>query len=91
MKGSARRHRPRPGSSPSQVEAIAYAHHLLLRSWALDENGKALRPALIWMDVRANAEADAVLATGRCGALRERRRGQGPVSGRMDESPRRSG
>jgi sugar (pentulose or hexulose) kinase len=31
---------------------------------ALDENGDALRPALIWMDVRAHAEADAVLATG---------------------------
>ena len=31
---------------------------------ALDEIGNALRPALIWMDVRANKEADAVLATG---------------------------
>ncbi len=31
---------------------------------ALDKTARALRPSIIWMDVRANAQADAVLATG---------------------------
>ena len=46
---------------------------------ALDENGDALRPALIWMDVRAGDEADAVLATGDP-ALALNGDGVGPVS-----------
>ena len=46
---------------------------------ALDANGDALRPALIWMDVRANAEADDVLATGD-DALLINGGGNGPVS-----------
>jgi len=46
---------------------------------ALDESGHALRPALIWMDVRANEEAESVLATGD-DALRLNGGGRGPVS-----------
>ena len=46
---------------------------------ALDANGIALRPAIIWMDVRAGAEADDVLATGDP-ALQANGAGQGPVS-----------
>ena len=66
------------GVDPSQVEAIAYAT-TCCSVVALDENGDALRPALIWMDVRANEEADAVLATGD-DALMLNGGGQGPVS-----------
>jgi ribulose kinase len=46
---------------------------------ALDADGRALRPAIIWMDVRANEEADAVLATGDQ-ALVVNGAGDGPVS-----------
>jgi ribulose kinase len=46
---------------------------------ALDEHGRALRPAIIWMDVRAEAEAAAALATGDP-ALRVNCDGAGPVS-----------
>lgn len=46
---------------------------------ALDKNGDALRPAMIWMDVRASNETDAVLATGDS-ALKINGNGQGPVS-----------
>lgn len=46
---------------------------------ALDENGDALRPAIIWMDVRAGQEAEAVLATADA-ALRVNGAGHGPVS-----------
>lgn len=46
---------------------------------ALDREGKALRPAIIWMDVRASAEAEAILATGD-GALISNGGGRGPVS-----------
>ncbi len=46
---------------------------------ALDAQARPLRPAIIWMDVRAGAEADAVLATGD-GALRVNGAGHGPVS-----------
>jgi ribulose kinase len=66
------------GVDPREVEAIAYAT-TCCSVVALDENGDALRPALIWMDVRANAEADAVLATGDA-ALCLNGGGQGPVS-----------
>ncbi len=46
---------------------------------ALDHEGKPLRPALIWMDVRASREADKVCATGDA-ALRINNDGAGPVS-----------
>lgn len=46
---------------------------------ALDRDGRAVRPAIIWMDVRAGEEAAAVLATGD-EALRVNGAGQGPVS-----------
>ncbi|MDQ0395333.1 FGGY-family carbohydrate kinase [Labrys monachus] len=46
---------------------------------ALDRAGKALRPAIIWMDVRAEAEAAEVLATGDP-ALVVNCNGRGPVS-----------
>lgn len=46
---------------------------------ALDEAAQALRPAIIWMDVRAGEEAAAVLATGDP-ALAVNGAGQGPVS-----------
>jgi ribulokinase len=46
---------------------------------ALDAAGDPLRPAIIWMDVRAGAEAEAVLATGDA-ALRVNGAGRGPVS-----------
>jgi ribulose kinase len=63
---------------PDAIAAIAYAT-TSCSVVALDENGDALRPALIWMDVRANAEADAVLATGDP-ALALNGAGTGPVS-----------
>lgn len=66
------------GIDPTQIEAIAYAT-TCCSVVALDDNGEALRPALIWMDVRAHAEADAVLATGDP-ALQLNGGGQGPVS-----------
>ncbi len=46
---------------------------------ALDENGEAIRPAMIWMDVRASKEADEVLATDDP-ALILNGNGKGPVS-----------
>jgi len=46
---------------------------------ALDEAGRPLRPALIWMDVRAAEEAAMVAATGDP-ALRVNGGGEGPVS-----------
>ncbi len=46
---------------------------------ALDAHGRPLRPAIIWMDVRASSEADAVLATGDR-ALATNGAGHGPVS-----------
>ena len=63
---------------PAAVEAIAYAT-TSCTVVALDENGDALRPAILWMDVRAGEEADAVLATGDP-ALRLNGDGEGPVS-----------
>ena len=48
--------------SPEKIEAISYAT-TCCSVVALDANGDALRPALIWMDVRANEEADAVFET----------------------------
>lgn len=61
-----------------QIEAICYAT-TCCSVVALDQNGHALRPALIWMDVRANEEAEAVLAKGD-DALTLNGGGAGPVS-----------
>ena len=66
------------GVRGDEIEAIAYAT-TCCSVVALDRNGNALRPALIWMDVRAHAEADAVLATGDA-ALCLNGGGRGPVS-----------
>ena len=66
------------GVQPASIEAIAYAT-TCCSVVALDERGEALRPAMIWMDVRASAEAEAVLATGDP-ALALNGDGAGPVS-----------
>ena len=66
------------GIDAARIEAIAYAT-TCCSVVALDQNGDALRPALIWMDVRAHQEADAVLATGD-DALKLNGGGAGPVS-----------
>ncbi len=66
------------GIDASQVEAMCLAT-TCCTVVALDEAGRALRPALLWMDVRANAEADTVLATGDA-ALAINGAGHGPVS-----------
>lgn len=63
---------------PSQIEALAVAT-TCCSVVALDEEGDALRPAIIWMDVRAGKEADAVLATGDP-AVMVNGAGKGPVS-----------
>ncbi|MBO6640475.1 MAG: carbohydrate kinase [Roseitalea sp.] len=51
------------GLSGDDIEAMAYAT-TCCTVVALDENARALRPALMWMDVRADAEAADILATG---------------------------
>lgn len=61
-----------------QIEAMAFAT-TSCTVVALDKQGRALRPALLWMDVRAHAEADAVLATGDA-RLALNGAGKGPVS-----------
>lgn len=66
------------GVDPAAIEAITLAT-TSCTVVALDRSGKALRPAIIWMDVRASAEADAVLATGD-DALISNGGGRGPVS-----------
>lgn len=66
------------GIAPSAVEAITLAT-TSCTVVALDRDGTPLRPAIIWMDVRANREADYVLATGD-GALISNGGGLGPVS-----------
>ena len=66
------------GVDPSGIEAICYAT-TCCTVVALDENGRALRPAIMWMDVRAHQEAQDVLATGD-EALLLNGAGQGPVS-----------
>ncbi len=66
------------GIAPSGIRAIACAT-TCCSVVALDENGNALRPALIWMDVRADQEAADVLATGDR-ALVVNGDAQGPVS-----------
>lgn len=66
------------GISPDLITAIA-ADTTSCTVVALDGEGRSLRPALLWMDVRAHREADEVA---RCGdpALRLNGAGQGPVS-----------
>ena len=66
------------GIDAGQIEAMCFAT-TCCTVVALDAGGRALRPALLWMDVRAHAEADAVLATGDAG-LKINGAGQGPVS-----------
>lgn len=60
------------------IEAMAYAT-TCCTVVALDAKGDALRPALMWMDVRASSEADDVLATGDA-RLKLNSNGKGPVS-----------
>jgi ribulokinase len=64
--------------APSDVVAMAYAT-TCCTVVALDRQGRPLRPALLWMDVRADAEANDVLATGD-EALELNGGGAGPVS-----------
>lgn len=66
------------GLSGDQIEAMAYAT-TCCTVVALDQEGKPLRPALLWMDVRADEEAGAVLATGDA-RLCLNSDGSGPVS-----------
>jgi ribulose kinase len=66
------------GVDPFEIEALALAT-TCCTVVALDASGNALRPAIIWMDVRAGKEADAVLATGDP-AVMVNGAGQGPVS-----------
>lgn len=66
------------GIDAGEIEAMCFAT-TCCTVVALDKDGRALRPALMWMDVRANAEADAVLATGDA-ALAINGAGNGPVS-----------
>lgn len=64
--------------SGDQIEAMAYAT-TCCTVVALDAEGQPLRPALLWMDVRADQEAEAVLASGDA-RLRLNSDGAGPVS-----------
>ena len=66
------------GVAADQVEALALAT-TNCTVVALDAAGRPLRPAILWMDMRAGAEADAVLATGDP-ALDVNGAGHGPVS-----------
>ncbi len=66
------------GITAADIEAMAFAT-TSCTVVALDADGNALRPAIIWMDVRAHAEADAVLATGDP-RLKLNGAGRGPVS-----------
>jgi ribulose kinase len=66
------------GVSAQQIKAIAL-DTTSCSVVALDAEARAVRPAIIWMDVRAAEEAALVLATGD-EALRVNGAGQGPVS-----------
>ncbi len=68
----------RSGIAVHDVEAIC-ATTTCCTVVALDASALPLRPAIIWMDVRAGEEADAVLATGDS-ALAINGAGHGPVS-----------
>ena len=64
--------------SGDAIDAMAYAT-TCCTVVALDKNGAPLRPALMWMDVRADKEAEAVLETGDQRLILNGN-GQGPVS-----------
>lgn len=66
------------GVEPGQISAIA-ADTTSCTVVALDGSGHPLRPALLWMDVRAHHEAAEVAASGDA-ALRLNGAGAGPVS-----------
>jgi FGGY-family pentulose kinase len=66
------------GIAADQVEALSLAT-TCCTVVALDAAGRALRPAILWMDMRAGAEAAEVLATGDP-ALAVNGAGSGPVS-----------
>ncbi len=66
------------GVAPDAVLALA-ADTTSCTVVACDGGGRPLRPALLWMDVRAHREAEAVAATGDP-ALRINGGGRGPVS-----------
>ncbi len=75
---SVRRSVREAGFAPHKIDAIAI-DTTCCSVVALDDRGRALRPAIIWMDVRAEAEAAAVLATADP-ALVVNCAGEGPVS-----------
>ncbi len=64
--------------APAEIAALA-CDTTCCSVVALDDAGRPLRPAIIWMDVRASAEADDILATGDP-ALAVNAAGRGPVS-----------
>lgn len=66
------------GVAPERIAALA-AGTTSCTVVLLDTEGRPLRPALLWMDVRAGREADEVLATGDP-ALIVNGAGAGPVS-----------
>lgn len=66
------------GIARDEIEALSLAT-TCCTVVALDANGRAVRPAILWMDMRASAEAAEVLATGDP-ALAVNGAGQGPVS-----------
>ncbi len=66
------------GVSPDSILAIG-VDTTCCSVVALDADGRAVHPALIWMDVRSAAEADEVAATGDP-ALKVNGAGTGPVS-----------
>ncbi len=66
------------GAAKDQVEGLSLAT-TCCTVVALDQAGRALRPAILWMDMRAGEEAAEVLATGDP-ALVVNGAGRGPVS-----------
>ncbi len=78
MGGAVRGALAKSGIAADAIEALC-ADTTCCTVVALDAQARPLRPAIIWMDVRAGAEADAVLATGDA-ALAINGAGRGPVS-----------
>ena len=78
MAGSVRAAIAKAGVAPSEIKAIS-VDTTCCSVVTLDGTGHALRPCMIWMDVRAAAEADDLVATGDP-ALRVNGGGAGPVS-----------
>ena len=72
------------GISAGQIEAMAYAT-TCCTVVALDDNGMALRPALLWMDVRAHTRGRCRACHGRRAALSQRRWSRSGI-GRVDDS-----